>query len=430
MEIKYAKARQQGVHNFNRHSTPIDYVTMRNLQEYPNPPKEYLDKFERIEPQKFNQEDLERIFVYGEYLKRKFYLDCYYTGEKQKNNYRYTKNIFNSNEECINYIENIFILNEDKLNFGIKQIYGKDKFICSFENFGYNIYKTIETYFHISIDKIRKFISNPEEYSHRKFITDDDIFFLKNLNPITDYYCERILYKITPLVGYTGYNIKYQENKFSNTLRIINNNVLSVGLDDGFLMLYKYIIDKYSLYMTDLFKLANIDDIIHKHYTIPNLSRFFFIPIKINDDEFIREFININTDELNNNITIDIKLINNLDSLQIADYVYGTLLNTLFFYKENKEMTYSMNEIAYFIKKIDSKNKHNKITFNLRIHGLYIWDQKYIYNKQSIRSISIKFIKKFMQQEEGTEDAKIKYLFRCYNGTLNSIEKKSFCQLK
>ncbi|WP_165075931.1 MULTISPECIES: hypothetical protein [unclassified Desulfovibrio] len=429
MKFKYAKARQQGMHNFNRHSTPVDYVTMRNLQEYPNPPKEYQDKFERIEPQKFNQEDSERIFVYGEYLKRKFYLDCYYTSIKPKKNYRYTRNIFNSNEECRNYIENIFILNEDKLNFDIKKIYGKDKFICSFERFGYNIYKTIESYFHISIDKIRKFISNPEEYSHSKYITDDDIFFLKNLNPITDYYCERILYNVQPLSMYKPYNIKYQENKFSNTLRIINN-VLDSNLDDGFLMLYKYIIDKYSLYMTDLFKLTSIDNIICNHYTIQNLSHFFFIPIKINDDEFIRELININTDEINHNINIDIKLISNLDSLQIANYVYGTLLNALFFYKENKEMTYSMNEIAYFIKMIDSKNKHNKITFNSRIHGLYIWDQKYIYNKQSIRSISINFIKKFMQQDEGTEDAKIKYLFRCYNGTLNSIEMKSFCQLK
>lgn len=153
MEIKYAKARQQGLHNFNRHSTPIDYVTMRNLQEYPEPPREYQDKFARIAPQKFNQEDLERIFVYGEYLKRKFYLDCYYTSTKQKNNYKYTKNIFNSNEECINYIENIFILNEDKLNFGIKQIYGKDKFIFPLKNSDIIFIKQLNPIFIVALIK-------------------------------------------------------------------------------------------------------------------------------------------------------------------------------------------------------------------------------------------------------------------------------------
>ena len=438
MEIKNAKAKQLGIHDFNRQSAPLDYVTMRNLQEYPTLPKEYKDKFEYSNQQKIDKEDLERIFIYSEYLKRKFYLDCYFTSTKQKNNYLYTKNIFDSNKQCRNYIEDTFILDEDKSNFEIKRIYGKGKFVCSFERFGYDIYKTIEDYFHISIDKIRNFILNPEEYSHSKYINDDDIFFLKNLNPITDYYCERLLYNMQAICGYKPHNYKYFLSKFNNTLRIINN-VISSELDDGFLMLYRYIIDKYSIYMTDLFKITTIEDVICNNYTILNLSRFFFIPIENKTDKFLKEFINIRTNELENTIKIDISLIENLDSLQIANYIYGSLLNALFFYKENKEMGYSIDEIAYFIKKLDSENKHNKIVFKSRIDGLYIWDSKFLYNKQSILGICIKFINKLMQQkkegekEEGEEeklDNNINYLYRCFNGTLKSIEEKSFCQLK
>lgn len=96
-------------------------------------------------------------------------------------------------------------------------------------------------------------------------------------------------------------------------------------------------------------------------------------------------------------------------------------------------MTYAVDELSYFINKLDSLNKHNKIDFCSRIHGLYIWDQKLLYdNTKSMPMIYKHFNNKFHEWsgDNENEEANIKYFHRVYNGTRKSIEEKSFCQLK
>lgn len=433
MELKYAKAKQYGLHNFNKDSAPLDYVTMRNLQEYPAPPQGYKDKFNWFNNGKFKKEDLERIFLYGEYIKRKFFIDCLFTRVEQKNTFKYIKNTICDDNECMEYLANIFILKEDRLNFHTRCINSHREFINSFTKKEYNIYNIISDFFYSTLEKLRNIFSDPENFCEKYYITNEDIIFLKSLPIMSNYVYERILYNLPKKPTFKRYDITYKKNNFCNTLRILNN-AYSFHFDNCFLMLYRYIIDKYSLYMSDLLMQIKMEDIIINYNKFTNnIPHFFFIPNETQEDEFIKECINIITDEENNNIKIDIKLVDNLDSLQVANYIRDTLMSAFYFYKENKGQTYSSNELSYFINKLDTYEKHNKISFYSRIYGLYIWDKIHIHNdKNSINSICMNFNKKFPNREGKKDDEKanIINLRRCYIGTLKSIEELSFKQLK
>lgn len=432
MEIINAKAKQYGLKNFDKHSSPINYVTMKNLQEYPSPPKEYLNKLKHLTYQELKNNDKERVFLYGEFIKRKFYIDCLYTRKQSKRKFNYINNTFNSDEDCFNYISDTFILEEDRLNFYMRRNNCHKSFIDSFANYNYNIYSIIKNNFDNNLDVLKKLISTPEIYCNRKKLDDDDIEFLKHLSNKTDYLYERILYGINPLQPYKRKTIEYYNNEFANILRILNNSFGSY-FDDCFLMLYRYIIDKYSLYMSDLFNIVDMVNIIHKQYNFTDCSHFFFIPSENGEQEFIKECVDINTDDKNKNITIKIKLVNDIDSLRIVDYVSRILIETLYSYKENHGLRYSDDEISYFINKFDSSKKHNKSNFISRINGLYIWDKVYI-NKVdlSIHCICTNFNKKFPDRKGKKVKPKddIVYLQRCYKAIENSIETLSFYRLK
>lgn len=432
MKIIYAKEKQYGLKDFNKHSAPINYVTMKNLQEYPSLPKEYLDKLKSLNYQEVKKNDRERIFLYSEFIKRKFYIDCLYTKVQSKRKIQYIENSFASDKECFKYISDTFILEDDKLNFYMRRNSCHKAFINSFEKAHYNIYSIIRDNFYNNLEILKKLISNPDKYSNRKFITDDDIEFLKNLTDMSDYIYERILYGINPLQGYKIKSTEFENNDFANILRILNN-AFGWYFDNCFLMLYRYIVDRYSLYMSDLFKITDIENIISKQYKFTNNSHFFFIPTLNEEKAYIKECIDIYTDDKNKNISIKIKLIDSIDSLNIVNYIKQTLLDTLYFYKENHGMKYSDEEISYFISQFDSPKKHNKSNFTTRINGLYIWDKININGAtQSINSICTNFSNKFSNRKGKKVKSKddIIYLRRCYNAVLNSIDTLSFCRIK
>lgn len=432
MKYKQAKEKQYGIHNFDRKSLPINYVTMKNLQEYVSPPKEYIEKMKHLNDQEFKKEDKERIFLYGEFIKRKFYIDCLFKTKYSKRSIKYIKKSFSSDQECFNYISDIFILEEDRLNFYLRSKNCKQAFINSFKKNDYNIYNIIKNNFSDNLEVLKKLISSPDTYCKHKWLTDDDIESLKKFSNKSNYIYERILYGINSPQPFRAKTIEYQFNEFANTLRILNN-FFSSYFDNCFLMLYRYIIDKYSLYMSDLFKINDMSNIISNEYKFSDQSHFFFLPNEIDESEFIKENVNICTDEKNSKISIQIKLIDNIDSLRIANYINQTLLNTLYYYKENHGLKYSDDEISYFIGKFDSSERHNKNNFTSRINGLYIWDKKHVEsNKISITSICINFNKKYSNREDKKIeiDNDIIYLRRCFNAILYSIETLSFYPIK
>lgn len=432
MEYKQVKEKQYGMHNFNRHSAPINYITMKNLQVFPSPPKEYIEKFRYLNYQEFKKDDRERVFLYCEFIKRKFYTDCLYTKKILKKSIKYIKNSFSSDEECFNYISDIFILKEDRLNFYLRRNNCNKVFIDSFIKCQYNIYNIIKNNFYDNLEVLKKLISSPESYCRQKWLTEDDIESIKSLSNKSDYVYERILYGLNSQQPFREKTIEYHYNEFANTIRIFNDFFWSY-FDSCFLMLYRYIIDRYSLYMCDLFKITDMKNIISNQYEFSEHSHFFFIPSENDEKEFIKECIDIRTDDIKNNITIKIKLIDNIDSLRIVNYITRTLLNVLYFYKENHGLKYSDDEISYFIRKFDSPDKHNKSNFNSRINGLYIWDKKHIEgNNLSTNSICSLFNKKYPNRKGKKANLKddIVYLRRCYKAISNSIETLSFYRIK
>lgn len=403
---------------------------MRNIPKDESCKEEYYNKIYNPLELKIQQKDIEKLLIFGEYIKRKFYTDCIYTIMESKYTFKYIKNQFNSKDKCFNYILNTFIKEGDRSNFQNK-CHNNTKFIDSFAKYEYNIYEIIRNYFYNQLEILKKVISTPEDYYNPKFISKEELQFLKSIIGVVPIDYEVILYRIKPEQQLISYDVEYQNNSFSNFVRIINNAFKSY-FDECFLLLYRNILDKYYLYMDYLFQIANIEDVINDNYHFNDWPHFLFIP-ETRNKELIKNYIDVIIDDLNNNIIIKIDLDHNLDSIYIANCVRETLINNLFFYKTSRGSICFQDETLYFINKFDSAEKHNKINFYSRVHGLYIWDQKFILNnKHSINNICTIFNRNFPNWigKKDNESDNVVHLRRCYKGTLKSIKDLIFYQLK
>lgn len=446
-DIKIYRPHRYGVHAFDK-CEHLNFLDLLKLEEVPSLLPEYASECNNqicIETIK-DKIDKSRIFIYGEYIKRKFYIDCLIENNEDnylqnKNNKHYIQKIFYSFEEVIKDTEVRFIHPELRTIFSINSDFEECKsFKASLVDF--NRYNLIKKIFYYNIRKLKLIFKSPKLFS--SIMTSEDIDYIYESfsdKPCSLYLCERLLYALSQpdIVKIMSARVRHNKRVINNLknfrfyylLEILFANFITY-FNMSFLLLYRCIIDKYSMYMHELFRISDMGTIISNNFDIDKLPRFFFLPIEPSEDIYAYKNIKFNFNTERKNITIDIDLDNKIDSLGIAKFVYDCLIVSLYQHKQNLDLNYSEKEISYFSKLIDFNNKYN-VTDKLkdRIYGLYMWDKiNRPFSKKSISWVIKDMLKKYPDTSHSSKQATDKKYTRIYNSTRQSIEKLEYLPLK
>ena len=147
--------------------------------------------------------------------------------------------------------------------------------------------------------------------------------------------------------------------KLNAIIRYIKN--INFIFDSNASYIFKNIIDRYHLYLCDLFDMTNMENIIFNNYKLENLPYFFFLPKELPINEKIDDIINcvLNSHAGTLDISINLKE-ENFDTFEIAKHIYEQVILSLFAYKEDMNKLYTRSEAQNFCKYIDTSSKKNE----------------------------------------------------------------------
>lgn len=446
-EVKLYRFHNFGAHSFDRYNHQ-NIIDLSNIEEVPRSKLDYASSCNNqintyIPDNKDEQKRVYKIFIYGEYIKRKFYLDSLKDNScllDKKQNY-YVQKKFKSYKEIEKDTADIFVAPDRRAifcqnlpNFRYKQ------FMPPIKNFNRYIY--IKRLFYFFINKIKNVLVYPRKYLH--FISLDDIEFIERAfsnKRCSIYLCERLLYSFSDPNSKEQMNTwfnyyKGKNNKNDSFLFYKLNEILTTHFwtffPESFLILYRGIINKYSLYMYELFNISDMDYIIKNNFIIEKLPRFFFLPKEPIEDDYASKNVNIQFIPSKKKILIDINLDYQIDTIAVTKYVNDSLMSAIYQHKQNLELGYSIDEISFFNKFIDFNNKHNNTdTIEERIYGLYMWDKlNRPFSKNTISWATTHMIKKYHIPGRSSKQATEKKFSRIYNSTRKSIEQLEYLPLK
>lgn len=437
------RIKNYGYHNFYMKEM-TDIPTLEDHYEgIPSPPKEIENSFELSNFETLSNETNIKIFLFSEFTKRKFYLDCLI--EKEGDTYikssddeqSYLRKRFSSPKECFEDIADTFILPEERRYFRCKDIGTNKEFLQSIPKMNFNIYEIIKYNYNNNIEKLKNIISFPDNFCCYIRRAEDREFLKSQSKNMTQYKYEIILYLLSNLK--TSDRMKAYKNSILQKIILLIDSCWPV-FDNIFLDLYRSILDRYAIYLCDLLNITDINRIIKNEYKLENFPRFCFLPIEPSVAPYIDKRVNFKINPFNDTLNISINMVNTMETTDLIDYIYDTLLCSLYYYKQTHGEKYSKKEITKFANNIDFIGKHNKISDPKKyLNGLWIWDKKII--KQSTKSINniINILNKNINQFENNNkyaqsdkdnEAKRRAYRRSYNAVRNSIEELRLYRIK
>lgn len=335
-------------------------------------PNNYNDSFQCNFQDHIKDQDKLRIFIFSEYLKRKFFLDI--TKDKKDEEFIKNKDKRYVSVELMDGCFFKFIAERLNINKNQKCVFEMNlkQYNLDYFNRQPNIYKSIKRlykfgfiYFkHLIRLLINGRLNSPS--SDIKIVSD---FF--KYNKLDNYLFERILYHLSS----PHFNFGNHHQQSEKLIEIFNRNV-NFYIFSTFAPLYKAIVDKYKLYLYDLLKNTDIPKMISNSKIDLVIPRFFFIPIEPKRDKIVESIVNYNFNSLKKRVSITIDLSNNFDSCDIANFVKDNIIVGMYKMKEDLSLSYSPKEISYMSALIDSDNEHNKFSnYEDRLTSLYLWDK-------------------------------------------------------
>ena len=360
MTIKIFRPTKDGTHTFSRNRS-IDPFNTSTYKEITPIGEEQLRNFSNNIYDFVTEEDKTRIFFLAEYIKRQFYLDCNvekdedgkYSQIQEGKGKKYKIRKFEDVKSVRDAISNMFIIDK-----GRKTAFS---YQCKIYNNFYsdisckNIYEYLYCLYNKSIECLINILKYPNEKlinslhdSEKQLILD----FSKYNHSIYEY--ERILYYISSSPFFMTDCL--HSTKLNAIIRYIKN--INFIFDSHASYIFKNIIDRYHLYLCDLFDMTNMENIIFNNYKLENLPYFFFLPKELPINEKIDDIINcvLNSHAGTLDISVNLKE-ENFDTFEIAKHIYEQVILSLFAYKEDMNKLYTRSEAQNFCKYIDTSSK-------------------------------------------------------------------------
>lgn len=250
----------------------------------------------------------QQVFIYGEYLKRKFWLDCNFEregGQYKKQNNRYIPLAFIDYNDLLMRFEQILDIHIDSgaVFLDNSPIYKRAFQKCQ------NIYEIIRIllkydYFYVR----RKLLSSGTQKQTSKLLRkkrknyDDKSFeFILSI-----YSYERMIWTMSDFVRM---NLAKAETDFGVVAQMF---YYSFGMDtnSGTYHLYAEIIKKYHLYLTDLLNLVSPEAIINDDYTKFILPRFINLPKLSLDNHKFKDLVEIDYNPLKKKLSLSLGISN------------------------------------------------------------------------------------------------------------------------
>lgn len=372
-----------------------------------------------------------RLFIFSEYLKRRFYLDCnksqdngsyiyrkdnktLYTDIDKKGIYnllKYACGTFlhsNSNEINIDDLSNPYINNP----------YVGNDLLSIFRHIYLGGYKKIYEYITAEIKKY-----NPKD-RNANIIHYDYLY----KNPYTFFTYERILSNLASMNNQT-YKMPDKHNPFGilvkdiSTLPIIKDN-------KEWFTLYGVIVRRYHLYICDLLSISDMYPYIFANRDIDSVPIFIDLP-KLPSMQILPFYLSANFDSTTSEFNINIKNCDSIKIDEVLSQVSKYLACELYRTKLDSDGQLSDNDIDCLTKFLDVPNERNSENdFTDRLIGLYLWDKCYRTKKQntlSQRSIIENFIKSYRKTNNKVKT--LRQYQRVLNATKNSIEQGQYLPL-
>lgn len=420
--MKRAVEKKYGPHNFNKRSRGlINSILKNNLIEVPDLP-DHDSNFLYSSPAEVK--DVSRdTFLYGEYIKRKFFLDCKFKKKDNKFIYNedkrksYISENYNDLNACIDSISSKFFVSEEERRDFYSSINFDKNFIKELCSSNFDIYCSILNCFYFHINEIKRILQS--------YLATHPDFTLNILNQnkkdLDIYLYERCLYFYTSKTFFNSSHNTYRD--FDKISSILSKHWYCFS--SSFLKLYRSIIDNYCIFMTDLYKFSDCKKIISNGYNIDGISNFFFIPREPVDTFPNDRYFDLSLNFTKHTLTLSIDLSNNFDILDLTSFVHDSLLYALYNYKIVSGKSYSTNELSYFINKFNFKKGYIKDRFSERIIGLCLWDQIYLENNTDDISFLCKrlYNQYLCGKDQNTFETVKQHLKRCYSTVRKDIEK-------
>lgn len=366
----------------------------------------------------------QKICIFSEYLKRKFYLDCTMCkrdGEFIKNKQgKYEKLNFSSFSDLVDNIEDIFGFTIQSGNIFVTtetDIYNKifEKQQC--------LYKTIIYLYKLGYKLFKYQIINT--INNGVSIFGDDLIKENSSQTfsVTPYFYENI---INYLSDY-GNMSDVDTNCYRKLLYVCCYD-MKMNINSGVYRIFHEIISKYYLYLRDLTDPINAEFMIDNNYRSYFLPLFYKLPNLQIDKHPLKNIIKSYPDPAKNILELSIDF-SNLEINKIAEFAKDVITYYLYLYKSVQSISIDQDEYNYISKFLDAPNKSNSTSkFEERIDGLYIWDKLYINNSKLTMTNEIE---RFLRNKKNMEpdSSLIRKYQRIVEATTKCIENGMYLPL-
>lgn len=333
----------------------------------------------------------QQIFIYGEYLKRKFLLDCNF----EKIDGKYKKIEFSGFDDLMNRYESIFgiYINHGNIFTENSNIYRK-----MYRKY-HSLYEIIKNLYRLDYCKLRKKLlslkklNNFPDNNIQNYINKDNKSISIILSP---YIYERFIYGMS-----NWETISKEDNTiFGFFLKLLAYD-LKMFVNTGTYHVYSEIVSLYHLYMKDLFNIADMERVLNNQYKIYELPRFLNLPkLPLNNYNFRNIEVN-KSNPINKYLNISLDFSQQFSITEICEYIKNIIIDRAYTYKEAYMAAIDNDEYRFICSYLDSENSHNSISnFEDRVDGIYLWDRLYLYNSNKSTNSEIEiFIKKFKREK-------------------------------
>lgn len=361
----------------------------------------------------------QQIFIYGEYLKRKFYLDCNYVredGRFKKQNSRYMPLIISDYNELLNRFNSILDIH---IKSGTIFIDNSPIYKRAFSK-SQNIYQLIQYLYKASYRLFRrKVISLETQDTKWEFLLHTTNEFEEYSFIVSPYSYERILWIMS---DFERMNTTAPETEFGFFAK---NFYFAFEMErySGAYHLYVEIVKKYHLYMRDLTDMATPEKIIKSGYSKYYLPRFCDLPKLSLESSPFKDLVTCDYNPLKEKLALRLDIKNNNSIEEFGEFVKN--LTIYYSYLKNEDNSSDMDEDNYKLicAYLDSSNPHNATSrFEDRIDGLYLWDKLYRHSSKKSASNEIEIFLKKIKKQRLTPALKRRYQ-NILQSTTQSIER-------
>lgn len=351
-----------------------------------------------LEPIYLKEKIGQQIFIYGEYLKRKFFIDCNYkknNGVYVKDKNKYDKLEFNEFKNLVNNIESIFEIKVDRGAIFIDNAPVYKKYFKKYKN----IYKIIFHLYKLGYLSLKyKLLSNRSRNIHFPYINQEYKF---------DYKTRAECY-LSPYIYERAMNCMAHWEKMGN----IRNTEFSVFVDllaynfrmcvnIGTYKIYEELVSKYHLYMCNLIDMCDPSKIISEHYKVPFLPRFFNLPKLALESHKLKDRVKSQSNPMNKLLTLSLDFSEPLRIEEVSEFAKNIITYYAYNYRESHKSDMEQSDYIFISYYLDSANPHSTTSkFEDRIDGLYLWDNLYRHNSDKTASNEIQiFLRKIKNKE-------------------------------